>query len=178
MTSKQRFTQYNNDHRHKKVIVLSGRVHPGESNSSYCMQGVLDFLTSNASEAKMLRSYFIFKIIPMLNPDGVAVGNYRCSLIGTDLNRKWGLGPTNPNPIYHPTIYATKYLLKMNQIEHGVALFTDFHGHSRKRNAFIYGCISAPGDVNAAKVNSIIKTYPYLLSQSNKQISYKDSKFA
>ena len=32
---------------------------------------------------------FIFKIIPMLNPDGVIVGNYRCSLAGRDLNRNY-----------------------------------------------------------------------------------------
>ena len=34
-----------------------------------------------------LRAKFVFKIIPMLNPDGVIVGNYRCSLSGLDLNR-------------------------------------------------------------------------------------------
>ena len=32
---------------------------------------------------------FIFKIVPMLNPDGVIVGNYRCSLAGRDLNRNY-----------------------------------------------------------------------------------------
>lgn len=30
-----------------------------------------------------------FQIIPMLNPDGVIVGNYRCSLAGLDLNREY-----------------------------------------------------------------------------------------
>ena len=118
------------------MIVLSGRVHPGESNASYCIQGAIEFLASNASEAKFLRNYFIFKIVPMLNPDGVAEGNYRCSMLGVDLNRRWSL----PSPISHPTIFATKYLLKINEREHGVALYTDFHGHSRKRNVFLYGC--------------------------------------
>jgi len=27
----------------------------------------------------------------MLNPDGVVCGNYRCSLSGKDLNRRWSL---------------------------------------------------------------------------------------
>ena len=29
------------------------------------------------------------KVVPMLNPDGVINGNYRCSLAGVDLNRVW-----------------------------------------------------------------------------------------
>ena len=54
------------------------------------MKGVIDFLTDvDNQEAKLLREKFIFKIIPMLNPDGVINGNYRCSLAGCDLNRRW-----------------------------------------------------------------------------------------
>jgi murein tripeptide amidase MpaA len=66
----------------KKGIFLSARVHPGESNASWMMKGVLDFLTSNAAEARALRDHFVFKIVPILNPDGVINGNYRCSLSG------------------------------------------------------------------------------------------------
>jgi len=58
-------------------VILMARVHPGECVSSYMMKGVLDFLTSNNDEAKFLRNNFVFKIIPMLNPDGVVNGNYR-----------------------------------------------------------------------------------------------------
>jgi murein tripeptide amidase MpaA len=54
------------------------------------MRGVIDFLTDvDNQEAKLLREKYIFKIIPMLNPDGVINGNYRCSLAGCDLNRRW-----------------------------------------------------------------------------------------
>lgn len=83
----------------KKGVFLTARVHPGESVGSWMMQGkknitkisgVLDFLTDpNDPEAAILRDNFIFKIIPMLNPDGVVNGNYRCSLSGCDLNRRW-----------------------------------------------------------------------------------------
>lgn len=65
-------------------------MHPGESNSSFVMKGILDFLTSNTnSEAAALRRAFVFKIVPMINIDGVIYGNYRCSLSGVDLNRTW-----------------------------------------------------------------------------------------
>ena len=44
-------------------------------------------MISNEPEAVMLRNTYVFKVIPMLNPDGVIVGNYRTSLGGHDLNR-------------------------------------------------------------------------------------------
>ena len=51
------------------------------------MHGVIDFLISSAKEATVLRDKYIFKIIPMVNPDGVIYGNFRCNLSGNDLNR-------------------------------------------------------------------------------------------
>ncbi|KAF7469368.1 Hypothetical predicted protein [Marmota monax] len=73
----------------KKAVVLSARVHPGESNASWIMKGFLDFILSNSPDAQLLRDIFVFKVVPMLNPDGVIVGNYRCSLAGRDLNRHY-----------------------------------------------------------------------------------------
>lgn len=75
--------------RKKKVICICSRTHPGETLSSYIMEEIISFLVSEEPEAKRLRNVFIFKIIPMLNPDGVIHGNYRCSLSGADLNRRW-----------------------------------------------------------------------------------------
>ena len=71
----------------RKAIIITGRVHPGESNSSYILEGMIDFICGQEREAKILRDTYVFKIVPMLNPDGVVVGNYRCSLGGQDLNR-------------------------------------------------------------------------------------------
>jgi murein tripeptide amidase MpaA len=51
------------------------------------MQGFLDFITGYSQEAIDLRKRIVFKIVPMINPDGVIVGNYRSSLSGNDLNR-------------------------------------------------------------------------------------------
>jgi murein tripeptide amidase MpaA len=84
----------------------------------------------------LLRETFIFKIIPMLNPDGVTFGNYRSNMLGVDLNRRW----PNPSKLLHPTIYYAKMLAKQVHIDHSILIFADIHGHSRKRNAFMYGC--------------------------------------
>jgi murein tripeptide amidase MpaA len=75
-------------HKYKKYIIICSRVHPGETNASFIMEGFLKFITSATNpEAIELRKRIIFKIIPMTNPDGVIIGNYRTSLCGNDLNR-------------------------------------------------------------------------------------------
>ncbi len=60
----------------------------------------------------------VIQVVPMLNPDGVAFGNYRCNLGGYDLNRVW----QQPDPLLHPTIHATKALLKQLHAARGVGL--------------------------------------------------------
>ncbi len=74
----------------KKVVVIIGRVHPGETNSSFMMEGFIKFITSPTNTvAKELRKRIVFRIIPCTNPDGVIAGNYRVSMSGNDLNRRY-----------------------------------------------------------------------------------------
>jgi len=37
----------------RKAVVLTARVHPGETNASWMMKGFLDFLLSGSKEAKV-----------------------------------------------------------------------------------------------------------------------------
>nr|XP_031315447.1 cytosolic carboxypeptidase 2 isoform X5 [Camelus dromedarius] len=120
----------------KKAVVLSARVHPGESNGSWIMKGFLDFILSKSPDAQLLRDTFIFKVVPMLNPDGVIVGNYRCSLAGRDLNRHY---KTILKESF-PCVWHTRNMIKRLLEEREVLLYCDFHGHSRKNNIFLYGC--------------------------------------
>ena len=52
------------------------------------MNGLLDFLLGDTFKAKLLRDNFVFKVILIINPDGVINGNYICSMAVVDLNRK------------------------------------------------------------------------------------------
>jgi len=72
-------------HKSKKYVIVCARVHPGESNASFIMQGFIKYLLSE--QARGLRDRIIFKLVPISNPDGVIIGNYRTSLSGNDLNR-------------------------------------------------------------------------------------------
>ncbi len=122
----------------KKAIIFTGRIHPGESNGSYVVQGVIEFLLSNDPAAKNLRKNFIFKIVPMLNPDGVIHGNFRMNCLGKDLNRMWD----EPEENICPTIYNTLKMIKKTEESRDIYFFCDFHGHSNKHNFFLYSCKS------------------------------------
>jgi murein tripeptide amidase MpaA len=51
------------------------------------MEGFIKWIVSDEPSAKQLLNNTIIKIVPMLNPDGVVVGNFRTSFCGKDLNR-------------------------------------------------------------------------------------------
>lgn len=68
--------------------MIIGRQHPGESNGSHVLKGFMEELVKSKSKNIIeLRNSFNFHIVPMLNPDGVVMGNFRTSLYGKDLNR-------------------------------------------------------------------------------------------
>jgi hypothetical protein len=91
----------------KPIIFISARVHPGEVPGSHVMRGLLDFLTPAKAVTSLARqprtsayqnqtvpdgwldpraiallNQFVIKIVPMLNPDGVARGHFRFDTLG------------------------------------------------------------------------------------------------
>jgi murein tripeptide amidase MpaA len=71
----------------KRIVYIQGRLHPGETASSWIIHGLISFLISRSRVSSELRKRLIFKIVPMCNPDGVIIGNTRTTLMGRDMNR-------------------------------------------------------------------------------------------
>ena len=72
-----------NDYRNcKAFVVVIARQHPGESVGSWLMEGFINQL-------KAISSSIAWLIVPMLNIDGVLLGNNRTGLLGYDFNRHW-----------------------------------------------------------------------------------------
>jgi murein tripeptide amidase MpaA len=71
--------------------------------------GLLAFLLDPVDPfAKELRRRFVWKMIPMLNPDGVFHGHFRTDTCDVNLNRCYSA----PNVHRHPSIYAAKSVMQ------------------------------------------------------------------
>lgn len=65
----------------------------------------------------------------MVNVDGVVLGNFRTSIAGRDLNRFFHL----------PDRFEEISLVRSLAEKHHPLVYLDFHGHSAKKNVFMYG---------------------------------------
>ena len=71
----------------KPVVWLMCRQHAWESGTSFVGEGAIKFLLSD--EGRSYRDRVIFKIFPMVDPDGCAHGGVRFNRKGYDVNRNW-----------------------------------------------------------------------------------------
>uniref|UniRef100_A0A1B0CAC9 Peptidase M14 domain-containing protein n=1 Tax=Lutzomyia longipalpis TaxID=7200 RepID=A0A1B0CAC9_LUTLO len=120
-----------------RVIFILARIHSGEPPASFVAQGLIEFLIGNHPIAQILRTNFIFKILPMVNPDGVFLGNNRCNLIGQDMNRTWHVA----TEFSHPTLWAIKKLFReYDQSDcYQLDFVIDLHAHANLLGSFMYG---------------------------------------
>lgn len=114
----------------KHSVWIMARQHPGETTASFMMEGMLNFLLSDSPLAQQLLEQFVFKVVPMINIDGVVHGNTRAELVGCDPNRKWA----DPHRHHHPILHALKRLIEKDN----VAMLLDLHSHSRRLGTFFY----------------------------------------
>lgn len=114
------------------VILLIGRAHPPEVPGAMAMREFVRALATIRREACLegLTSdcrFFQrhnFLIVPLLNPDGVALGHWRHNLDSTDLNRDWG-------PFTQPETTAVINKLESMIDSSRLQLMLDFHSTNR-----------------------------------------------
>lgn len=153
----------------RPYILVTARIHPGESNGSFLMRGYMNYLLSEKMESSFIRQHYITKVVPMLNIDGVIEGFYRVSLSGNDLNRIW----SSPSATNHPVILHTKELFAQLKKERDVSLYLDLHGHSRLHGTFAFGCPNETEElVNSEKI------YPRILSYLCDIFSWQHCEFS
>ena len=88
-------------------IIISSRVHPAESASSFVLEGFLNYFANNQKESEAFLKKCSIGVVPMLNPDGVQMGLTRTDSNGVNLNRVYSSANLET-----PSIYALKKLIR------------------------------------------------------------------
>lgn len=82
---------YKGDKKGKDIIILLTRQHPPEITGYYAFQEFLKtILTDSQLSNNFLNKYRILAF-PIMNPDGVDLGNWRHNAGGVDTNRDWSM---------------------------------------------------------------------------------------
>jgi len=109
----------------RDVVFLVGRQHPPEVSGAYAFLGFFEALMAETPLAEQFRQRFRVVAVPLMNPDGVAGGNWRENLGGTDLNRDWG-------PFREPETRLIRDLLdQLDASGAQIRFFLDFHSTNR-----------------------------------------------
>lgn len=152
----------------KKYILITCRVHPGETPASYALEGIINFLFEKNEITKIILDNYVFLVIPCLNPDGVYYGHYRLDINGFNLNRIYNCA----DYIIHPSIFGVKKLVENIYKLKCFYGFYDLHAHNNIDAAFMFG--------NTAKINEDqvkIEMIPKLISSICKYFSLENCAF-
>jgi hypothetical protein len=73
----------------KACVWLHAGIHPAETTSYFTAEGFVEWLLSGDPFAEVLLDHTLIELCPMVNPDGVFLGNYRTNASSVNLENEW-----------------------------------------------------------------------------------------
>lgn len=73
----------------QQTVWIHARSHPAETGPSYLLEGLVRSVLADDDWGRALRERYVFQIVPMHNPDGVVLGNYRTNATSVNLENQW-----------------------------------------------------------------------------------------
>ncbi len=115
----------------KRTVFILGRQHAGETAGSYELTGLVDFLLSGQPEAQPLLDDLIWRVVPMLNPDGAALGHSRATSLLRDPNADWA----NDSSV---EVNIVRAHLEALALEPGLDMVLDWHNQVNDERWYDY----------------------------------------
>lgn len=109
------------DAKTKPAVWMHARQHAWESGSSWVARGLVEWLLSDAGEAKQLRDSAEIVLVPIMDVDRVVTGDGGKEADPHDHNRDWSETP------HYPEVAAAQDHLKAFAAEGRLAVFLDLH---------------------------------------------------
>lgn len=136
------------------------RQHPAEVGGSWMAEGLLRWVLSDDPQAQELRRQAVFYLVPFMNPDGVALGNYRVNSVGANLNREWA----NQDPSTAPTVAAVASRIEaLRASGRRFEFFVDFHAYSSlRKNFFFYSGLDRASPEEVQEIEALMSRFQEL----------------
>ena len=141
----------------KRTIVLIARQHPPEvPGGTIGFRSFFETLLKDTITGTEFRKHFTIHAFPLLNPDGVYMGNWRHNANGVDLNRDW-------KNFSQPETQAVRSFIQSKQdLGEKICFALDFHtSHSGPY-------LLVPDSVNQAKTTGLIPQWIKTIEEGNK----------
>ncbi len=82
----------------KERIWIHAGAHPAETTGYFMVEGLFAWLASGDPFAELLLDRTLIEVVPMANPDGVFLGNYRTNANSSNLEVQWSAPYNSPQP--------------------------------------------------------------------------------
>lgn len=124
----------------KKTVLTMALQHPGEDAGGYFTEGMIRQLLSEDAAADTLLSKYIFKFIPVMNPDGLVNGTTRYNMNMEDLNSEWDdhSEDTQNAPVEPEVLCVQNWIRDWYADGNKIDLFTDLHCHGQKEQYMLF----------------------------------------
>lgn len=154
----------------KPRIYIHARTHPGEVQSFWVTDEIINLLLGNSPLGTFMRQQCIFHIVPMYNPDGVELEKPRENANDIDLESNWG----SDKPEQEILVLKNRFMQLMQE-ENPVQIALNMHSAYDCTRYFVYHHENGTSEAFALKeidfIESIrqyfisgIKPYNYFVS--------------
>ena len=115
-------------------VYIHARTHPGEEESFWVTNEIINFLISDTPLAAFIRNNCIFHIIPMYNPDGVELGYARENANGVDIESGWDDVPLE----LEVAVLRNRFFELMALVNNPIKVALNMHSSYSCKRYFVY----------------------------------------